>query len=141
VVNHDGVTNIYGLAFLPGSSFRELQRVYLAGGHGVTEEDAGVALRNNGARASGPESNGRVLAGGAAGKVGSAYDDGIAGGLLAGGDEWRWVGRRWEAGEGEGTELAVLVGLGRYQGEVLSRDNLVGVDVLPNDEALAVEYR
>lgn len=146
VVNKDGISkvhsdNIPSLALLPGSGVMELQRVHLSRGHGVAEEDARVALRHDGAGAGGPERDGRVLAGGAAPEVGPADDDGVAGGLLTRGDEGRRVGRGGEPREGEGAELAVLVGLGRHQGEVLRGDDLVGVDVVAHHEDLAVENR
>lgn len=144
VVNKNGVSKVHGdhipcLALLPGPNVRELQRVHLSSGHGVAKKDARVALRNNGACASGPKRDGRVLARGTAPEVGSADNDGVAGGLLTRSDERRRVGRGWEPREGEGTELAVLVRLGGHQSEVLGGDDLVGVDIVAHHEALAME--
>jgi len=79
-----------------------------------------------------------VLAGGAAAEVVAGDDDGELGLGLAGVDEARGVGGG-EADEGVGSELLVLVGLGRDEGEVFRGDDLVGVDVVADDVAEAVE--
>lgn len=79
-----------------------------------------------------------MLAGGAAAEVVAGDDDGELGLGLAGVDEARGVGGG-EADEGVGSELLVLVGLGRDEGEVFRGDDLVGVDVVADDVAEAVE--
>ena len=79
-----------------------------------------------------------MLPGGTAPEVGSRYDDGVARFGGSGLDEARGVGRR-EADEGVAPELLVLVGFGGDEGEVLRGDDLVGVDVVADDVAEAVE--
>ena len=79
-----------------------------------------------------------MLAGGAAAEVGAANDNGVLGLGLAGVDEARGVGGG-EADEGVGAELLVLVGLRRDEGEVLRGNDLVGVDVVADDVAEAME--
>lgn len=129
--------NIAGAALLAEAALR-LQRVHLAGGHRVPEEDPRVRLRNHGGNAGCAQCDGRVLAGGAAAEVGAADDDGVLSLGLAGVNEARGVGGG-EADEGVGAELLVLVGLGRNEGEVFRGDDLVRVDVVADDVAEAVE--
>lgn len=64
-----------------------LQRVDLAGGNGITEENPRIGLCNDGVGSGGAESNGGVLAGGAAAEVGAGDDDGVVGGRGVRGDE------------------------------------------------------
>lgn len=129
--------HIAGGALLAEASLR-FQRIHLAGGHGVPEEDPSVRLRDHCGGAGGAQRDGGVLAGGAATEVGTADDDGVLGFDLAGFDETRGVGGG-EADEGVGAELLVLVGLGRDEGEVLGGNDLVGVDIVADDVAEAVE--
>ena len=63
-------------------------------------------------------------------KVVAADDDGVIGLHLAVGDEAGRVEVLGQADQGVGPQLLVLVWLGRDEGEVLGRDDLVGVDVL-----------
>ncbi|KAJ8649624.1 hypothetical protein MRB53_002647 [Persea americana] len=67
-----------------------------------------------------------LLAGGAATEVFSGDDDGVTGLELVGVDEGDGVCGGGEAAEGEGAELAVLVGFGGDEGEMLGGDDSVG---------------
>lgn len=79
-----------------------------------------------------------MLAGGAAAEIGTGDEDGVFGLGLSRLDESGGVGGG-EADEGVGAELLVLVGVGRDEGEILGGDDLVGVDVVADDVAEAVE--
>lgn len=110
----------------------ELRWVELPRRDAVAEEDARVRLGDDDASARGAHGNGGVLPRGTAPKVVSADDDGVLRLHLPLGDEPCRVEVLGEADEGVGAELLVFVGLGRDEGEVLGRDDLVGVDVLMN---------
>lgn len=80
-----------------------------------------------------------MLTGGATAEVFTGDDDGVARLELVGIDEGDGVGGGGEAAEGEGAELAVLVGFGGDEGQMLGGDNLIGVDVVPQYVTEAVE--
>lgn len=126
-------------ALLPQPNPFGLHRVDLAGGHRVPEEDPGIGLRDDGPGAGSAQGDGGVLAGGAASEVGAGNDDGKARARGAGANEGGGVGGGGEADEGVRAELLVLVRVGRDEGEVLRGDDLVGVDVVTEDVAGAVE--
>lgn len=79
-----------------------------------------------------------MLAGGAASEVLAGDDDGVLGFQLAGFNEAGFIGRG-KADEGVRAELLVLVGVRWDEGEVLSGDDLVRINVVVDDVAEAVK--
>jgi hypothetical protein len=128
---------VAGLTLLTDSALR-LQRVHLSGSHRVPEEDARVGLCHHRRDPRCAQRHRCVLAGRATSEVVAADDDGVLRLGLVGLHKARGVGGG-EAYEGVGAELLVLGGLGGDEGEVLGGDDLVGVDVVADDVAEAVE--
>lgn len=112
------------------NSICELARVELPRGHAVAEEDPRVGLGDDDARPGRSHGHGCVLSRGAAPEVVPSDDDRVVGLHLPLGDEASRIEVFGQADQRVGSELLVLVGLGRDEREVLGRDDLVGVDVL-----------
>lgn len=129
--------NVSSTALLANPNLR-FQRINLASGHRVPEEDPRVRLSHYGSGAGGAQRHWRVLAGGAASEVLAGDDDGVLGFQLAGFNEAGFIGRG-KADEGVRAELLVLVGVRWDEGEVLSGDDLVRINVVVDDVAEAVK--
>lgn len=79
-----------------------------------------------------------MLTGGATAKIVSTNYNGVFGFGFARVNEAGFI-RRWKTNEGVRTKLLILIGIGRDEGEVLSGDDLVSVDVVAHDVTEAVE--
>ena len=113
---------------------------------GIAEENAGVRLRHNGFDSRGIEGNGSVLARGSTSKVLSSDDHpvrrdervvGVEGNM----SPWQPGLRRRHAAQRILAELPVLFRNGRVEGQLLCRDDLVGIDVVSQNIGLANDKR
>lgn len=114
------------------------KRVHLPCSHRVPEKDPRIRLSHNRRRSRRTQCHRRVLPRRPTSKVRAADDYRVLGLGLVVLHESRRIGG-WEATERVRTELLVLWRIGRHEGEVLGRDDLVSVDVIADDVAESVE--
>src|SRR6266540_1494101 len=118
-----------------------LAGIKLAGGHGITEKDAGETFSHHNLAASRAQSNGRMFARTAAAEILPAHDDRILGLEPAFLDETGRIERFRQAAKRVAAELFVLVRNRRHESEILRRNDLIGVDVVSHHINRAAKNR